>query len=253
MDTKEPHSLSRTTGPKGHDGSGLLLLSVDPPLRVLGFIPSLFDLGHVEIVLWQPPKHPRSYGFYVAPTSRWRVVLSVLWAQSARMVRSARLVSHPSLWRAWSLNPESFAATSRFLETTAKACSAGTQRYQGLRFNCFHLAKVCLERSGLDTPRIKDQRHFLFRTLGAAAFRRALFEDTQFSNMTRAFSTHADGSKKTTEAAPPQPRPSAKVGPQPGDANTDATAKVPAAPKVSPKKAFGVKQSVAGNSDSAAR
>jgi carbamoyltransferase len=151
--------------------NGYLLLSVTPARRSLLRPFSLFDLGHVDIILCSPPVHPKSYGFYVSPTRPWRVFASVFLPQAARVVRSSAFPEKPTHWRSWRLPPDRMAALREYLEEIEAGCADGSTRYRAVRFNCFHLARRCLEIGGVAAA--APRQWFLgIPTLGSSSFLR---------------------------------------------------------------------------------
>jgi hypothetical protein len=161
-----------------------LLLSLTPRPQVHWLSPSTWvDLGHVEILCWDPPRPACSYGFYVSPGTRWRVLLSVFRPQAARMVCGRGLVGRRSLWRAWRLSQAQLQALHGYLSEVTAGCARGKTRYQALRFNCFHLAYRCLEVAGQRPPRLRRQWIFVFPTLGASSFLAGLVPDAACSSM----------------------------------------------------------------------
>ena len=160
-----------------------LLLSLTPPLKPRWHPSSWVDLGHVEILYWEPPQPPRSFGFYVSPGTRWRVFRSVFRPQAARMICGQRLVNRGSPWRAWKLSEDQMEALRHYLAVMTEGAANGTTRYRALRFNCFHLALRCLEVAGQRPPRLRPQWIFIFPTLGSKSFLRDLMPDAACSNM----------------------------------------------------------------------
>lgn len=161
-----------------------LLLSISPPPpRSIWRPSSFFDLGHVDILLWDPPGPPRSYGFYVSKGSRWRIFLSLFRPQAARMIVSERFAREQTHWRAWPISAEQLARLRDELEEVVQGCPTGRTRYRALRFNCFHLAHRCLVAAGRDPGELPAHRSFTFRTLGADSFLRGPMSDAERSAM----------------------------------------------------------------------
>src|SRR5688572_5286772 len=97
----------------------LLLAVTERSRRRLGLLARV-DLGHVEIVLWEPPRAPDSYGFFVAPATPWRVFLSIFRAQRARLTRSRGFPRGRAHWRAWELGAEGAAAAAAYLDEVGR-------------------------------------------------------------------------------------------------------------------------------------
>ena len=166
-----------------------LLLSISaPPARSLLRPSSFFDLGHVDILYWDPPGPPRCFGFYVSPGNRWRIFLSVFWPQAARVIASERFPREPTHWRLWEISREELDRVAGELEAVVQGCSNGRTRYRALRFNCFHLARRCLAAAGRDPGRLPAHWAFVFPTLGASSFRRGPMADAEHSSMEAALS-----------------------------------------------------------------
>lgn len=161
----------------------LLLALSPPPRRSLLQPSSFFDLGHVDILYWDPPGAPRSFGFYVSPSTRWRVFLSVFWSQAGRIVASERFTPLQTYWRAWEISPEQLASVKRYLDDIVEGCATGRTRYRALRFNCFHLARQCLLVAGQKPGRLPAHWVLMLPTLGASSFRRGPMTNAAHSSM----------------------------------------------------------------------
>lgn len=161
----------------------LLLSVVPPPERSLRRPSSYFDLGHVDILLWDPPGPPRSFGFYASPGNRWTIFRSLFRPQGARVIVGERFPREPSHWRAWEISAEAHARVSRELDEVVAGCATGRTRYRALRFNCFHLAQQCLVSAGLDPGQLPEHKTFVFRTLGSDSFLKGPMADAERSVM----------------------------------------------------------------------
>jgi len=170
----------------------ILSMNAPAPYRILQ-PGSFIDLGHVDILLWDPPRLPGSFGFFVSPTTAPRVLLSAFLSQSARLVRGRGMIERETYWQSWPLAHGPFEAVSRHLENVAAGCANGTVRYNALRYNCFHLAVECLQVAGVAPRRVPRQWFLFLRTLGFNAFRRTVMAGCRHSAMARELTARANG------------------------------------------------------------
>jgi len=147
------------------------------PFRPLSYI----DLGHVDVILWTPSQLPATFGLY--PESPRRVVLSALFPQRARLVRSSAFTRVPAYWHFWVLSEAQFAAVKRYLQSVAAGCADGSVRYDAIRFNCLHLAHRCLQTAGLNPPSVPAQRVWFAWTIVPLSFINAVMPDARHSIM----------------------------------------------------------------------
>jgi len=161
----------------------LLLSATRPPKKNIFHPSSFFDLGHVEILLWEPPARPESFGFYVRPGTAWRIFLSVFFRQSARMVVGEHFVSRRTDWRAWPIGDHEYKIVRAYLRGVVAGCANGGIQYRALRVNCFHIAHQCLVLSGNDPGRLRRQWVFVLPTLGSRSFRAGPLKGAAFSSM----------------------------------------------------------------------
>ena len=177
--------------------SGYLIFSVDHPEPWSVLRPSTwFHLGHVEIVLWEPPGKPESYGFYVNPPTWRRVLLSVFAGQSARIVRGSGLLPYPSQWRCWELDAEQVRAVRDYLGDVDRGSARGSVRYHALRFNCFHLAYECLRVAGQASSPRSRQWVGCLPTRGSKSFSRDLMAGREPSVMSKVLPVLLRGAPK---------------------------------------------------------
>lgn len=160
--------------------AGHLVLSVNLPAGRRVWNPlSWLDLGHVDVLLWEPPRPPESFGLYVATGRLWDVALSAFRARPGRCVRSSGWPAAPTRWRTWDLSPAALDRLRTYLEQIA----AGTTRYHALRFTCFHFAHRCLEIAGTAPPPLSRARLLWTGAISARSFLAAIMPGAPFSSL----------------------------------------------------------------------
>jgi hypothetical protein len=146
-----------------------LILSVNLTHELNPFRPlRLFDLGHIDIVLWAPPERPEMFGFFTR--SSWRYLLSAFVHQEGHIIRKKQFTSIPSHWQYWSVSEESFVRVKRYLDRLHSCSKNRLLKYHAARFNCFHVAYRCLELAGVNPPVLPLERVAMVRTITPATF-----------------------------------------------------------------------------------
>lgn len=151
-----------------------LIMSMTPRPPGRGSLTSWVDLGHIEILLWEPPKPPEAHGFCVSPTTPTRILVSVLWPQKARVSRTLGFPGYPSYWKLWPLSRSGAKAVAGYLERLRMDCLKGEVRFRALSLNCFHVAYRCLELGDLEPPPAPRQLVLFVPTLGLRSFQRSV-------------------------------------------------------------------------------
>ena len=159
-----------------------LILSVNLTTEMNPFRPlRLFDLGHVDVVLWVPPAQPETFGFFTH--SRWRYLLSAIMQQEGRFIRKKQFVSIPSYWQYWSASEESFLRVRHYLYRLYYCSRHRFLKYHVTRFNCFHIAYRCLELGGVNPPALPLERVVLVRTVRPVTFQKLIMPKARYSVM----------------------------------------------------------------------
>jgi hypothetical protein len=160
-----------------------LILNMTPPAAERRSVFSWVDLGHIEILLWDPPRPPEAHGFCPAPPTPWRIFRSVFWPQRARMSRIVGFPGRPSYWKTWTVSPSGSQTVARYLDCLRDGCLGGGVRYRAITFNCFHVAYHCLELAGVDPPPAPRQWVLFIPTLGTTSFQVSVMRGIEPSSM----------------------------------------------------------------------
>ncbi len=166
--------------------SRFLILSMTPRPPAQASLTSWVNLGHIEILLWNPPAAPEAHGFCVAPTTNGRILRSVLWPQKARLQRTLGFPGYPSYWKLWPLSRAGAKAVADYVENLRDGCLKGEIRYSALFHNCFHVAYRCLELGGLDPPPAPRQLVVCIPSLGIRSFQRSVMRGVRKTVMSEA-------------------------------------------------------------------
>lgn len=141
----------------------------------------LFDLGHIDTVLWTSLDRPRTFSFHTR--SQWAYLLSALTPQEGRMIVRKRLVSVPSFWQRWLITRESYRDVEEYLASLYRHSKERLLKYHAGRFNCFHVAYRCLQIAGVPVPQLPLERVAIVYTVKPKTFMRVMMPSARYSIM----------------------------------------------------------------------
>ncbi|SFL94431.1 hypothetical protein SAMN05421863_100793 [Nitrosomonas communis] len=141
----------------------------------------VFDLGHIDVVLWGPPNAPETFSFHTR--SYWKYLISALIAQDGKLIYRKNFISIPSFWNSWSINEKEYRKTQEYLYSLKKDSEQRILKYHATRFNCFHVACECLKLAGIPAPKVPLERVAIVHAIKPKTFLRLVMPSAKYSVM----------------------------------------------------------------------